>query len=652
MAIKVAQLTYLWSPEIWAVIRSKWFRWSVKLPLLFAIAVTAGLIATVGPASAACMIPRSNIWPLGSADLLINATEELMFPTNLSITLYNEPCNLDIFGVAPESSSLAPGLQGTCTWAKDSLGLSSLLTLPLTFGRWTQSWLLSNSSTVSTADWSIYRARPSVSGSDATDFLQPTLTFAANITPGETLVYYTSPNYVSTSVQAMGLWPYTSTVMFPWVNVDNVYDALSRVELRSSPVWWNLSEPQPSFSFISGQPNVTSISSKGLASIREDLKNIPQTLSAYNSFRFVDLGSNDSTYGMILVSGNATYGSVLPLRGLWLTPVSFQVGWAPSTWQQRINAISSNASLDVGHPSFRKARVSEDWINTINPPVGFVNTTLYNYYNTLLICPPTDGNLDVGDGGCPLLSAFYGGGPTSGMFFLSTLLTTTLAKMTPQPMTCDNWAVRSPIDDTTVPACVADASDLAHYVSKWSMQLYRSGYGYGPDVLAVRISLAILMLYCAITLAHIGYSVGTGLSSSSWDSVSELMALCVNSRVAPELQNTCAGIKLSRVYGQRVRVAATNGETAAATNAMGQNQRQQQQQQQQLAGGGAPQPQQPPAATATHLELLFDSGEPARVSAVVVNEEYGLLVSGCSAGSGRETLNQEHSALRQRTAER
>lgn len=560
-----------------AIIHSKWLRWKTKVPLVFAIAIVATLVAIVGPASAACMIPRNNFWPLGSGILLINASVGDIFPSNVTASQYADYSYCDQRNYGTQT-----GFQGTCSWSRDTLGLNSLLSLGLNIGRWQRTQTLS----LGRGNWSVHRSAP-ISDYTLGDE-QPSLAFSTNITYDQSNV----PIHVSTSTQAMGLWPFSVSTYQPWLDIDNVYDALSRVEIRSSPVWWNLTQSQPSFSFGPTQNNLTVISSEDLLRIRAELKNISFAFAAYNTFVFADL-DNDSTYGMVLVSGNAAFGSTYELEGLWLTPVSFVLGWMPSKWQQRAIDVGSNASLNVEDPGFRRVRVASDWMDTINPWLSNMNASLYNYFTDYIICQSG-----------PNCGAVRGS-PLNPSLLLSALLTATLSKMMPEPGQCDEWAVWTPLEG--IGGCGTDQDRINEYTSQWPMKFYRPGYGYGPDILAVRLSLAILILYSTIAVAHIIYSVWTGISSWSWDSISEIMALCINSRPAPELQNTCAGIRLAKVFESRVRVAATRGVDESH------------------AGQDSGDDEQSPGSKGSHLELLFGSGEQAAVSGVKINEAYGAL---------------------------
>ena len=85
----------------------------------------------------------------------------------------------------------------------------------------------------------------------------------------------------------------------------------------------------------------------------------------------------------------------------------------------------------------------------------------------------------------------------------------------------------------------------------------------------------------------------TGISSSSWDSAAEVVALAINSAPTQHLQNTCSGIIGMKPFRTRVRILATASSTGEED----------------------------------HLELVFgektdDQGRGVRVE---LNKEYGTL---------------------------
>lgn len=117
------------------------------------------------------------------------------------------------------------------------------------------------------------------------------------------------------------------------------------------------------------------------------------------------------------------------------------------------------------------------------------------------------------------------------------------------------------------------------------------GWTYTVDEITTKLSVCVMLVYCILVLAHMIYSVFSGVSSTAWDSVAELLVLAMNSSSTEILQNTCAGIVGKKVFETHVRILATDKQ---------------------------------------HLELVFGEETEATkgsMSSVMINEEYGRLVN-------------------------
>lgn len=112
------------------------------------------------------------------------------------------------------------------------------------------------------------------------------------------------------------------------------------------------------------------------------------------------------------------------------------------------------------------------------------------------------------------------------------------------------------------------------------------GWTYTIRETTIKLAIAVMLVYCILALAHIIYSAISGVSSTAWDSVAEMLALAMNSSPTESLHNTCAGIVGKKAYQANVRVLKTSEK---------------------------------------HLELVFGKiKDPnADVSKLVMNEQYG-----------------------------
>ncbi|KAK0103420.1 hypothetical protein ONS95_005444 [Cadophora gregata] len=91
---------------------------------------------------------------------------------------------------------------------------------------------------------------------------------------------------------------------------------------------------------------------------------------------------------------------------------------------------------------------------------------------------------------------------------------------------------------------------------KLTMKAVVNGYGYGISI-AVVVSIIVLLTYSGIALASVTYTVMfSHITSGAWDSVTELVALAINSDPSAGLKNTGAGISCSRTLERVVKVCA------------------------------------------------------------------------------------------------
>jgi len=80
-----------------------------------------------------------------------------------------------------------------------------------------------------------------------------------------------------------------------------------------------------------------------------------------------------------------------------------------------------------------------------------------------------------------------------------------------------------------------------------------NGYGYGITI-ATLLSTIVLVIYSLIASIYVVYSICFGKTSSSWESIAELVALAVNSQPSAALHNTGAGIATLSTYKQPVGI--------------------------------------------------------------------------------------------------
>jgi hypothetical protein len=82
----------------------------------------------------------------------------------------------------------------------------------------------------------------------------------------------------------------------------------------------------------------------------------------------------------------------------------------------------------------------------------------------------------------------------------------------------------------------------------------KSLIGYAFESVPTILATAILCVYCLYVLISISASILAGVGSNSWDSVSEITALALNSTPPTHLGSISAGLKTLRVFQEPVGV--------------------------------------------------------------------------------------------------
>jgi hypothetical protein len=96
--------------------------------------------------------------------------------------------------------------------------------------------------------------------------------------------------------------------------------------------------------------------------------------------------------------------------------------------------------------------------------------------------------------------------------------------------------------------------------TKFEAKVTVNGYGYGITT-ATLLSTIVLVIYSLIAFIYVVYSICFAkTTSSSWESIAELVALAVNSQPSAALHNTGAGIATSSTYKQPVGIRVSENQ--------------------------------------------------------------------------------------------
>lgn len=91
-------------------------------------------------------------------------------------------------------------------------------------------------------------------------------------------------------------------------------------------------------------------------------------------------------------------------------------------------------------------------------------------------------------------------------------------------------------------------------MTKFTMSVTVKGYAYSLGGATSIAAIIVLLLYCLLVVAHTVYVCLNSRSSSSWESISEIVALALQSRATDYLRNTGPGISTKEIFRSPVQI--------------------------------------------------------------------------------------------------
>ncbi len=611
--LSISQLSYLWSIEFWASITASKFPWVRRVRLFVIVVICILLAATVGPSSAIAMIPRLGNWPAGRTHIWFNGTQSQLFPTNISADDIDTACiNSSMVPISDGCPSagwqdiavLAPFFRydfgpSASNWPNVDVLFFSALGLP-------SSIQLAGKDSLR----SLYLCTPL--GNQCVDSVATTQ-HAAVANALETLGvlwidavhrFEGNPGRISDYITVV----HTTETLQPFVavNCEGVRGLIGGPD-DELPISFAAGLPNSTWNRPGGyeaQVNITSPS-------RLDILNTPGDPSVPRVV-FVDLPSstfNDTTLGAIILDPTSPENYSQPF-----TTCLIGAGWGQSnmnaTEHRSFQALDKSVAStgfqdayeeDITVPYFftdfplQPVYLSKAWADFTNPFLPGFDETIFSAVSTLIT---NSHEFNTMEGLTPedsvdrireiLLASLIANGlsNTASNFTLQGNITRPFY-LGDTFLNGESWILHNQ-DFFTV-----DPQESANW-EKLQVKSFVTGLSYNSDGPLIRIALGILLTYCLVTTVFIAYTSMKGISSSSWDSMSELAALAMNSPPAKELYNTCAGVASLNTYKTLIRVAVTENDSQSEKTA------------------------------AKHASLIFGSGNVESGSTKVkLNEKYG-----------------------------
>jgi len=597
--LQVSRPSFLWSQELWGLITSNETRLFVKVRLVALIVVAVILGVAVGPASANAMMPRSRSLPIGnSTSIWLNATEAELSPAVLDGSTVPPRC-------ADVSGQPGPNFCPSSSW-EVLAGYASLASNVGLVGPSGSNWKTSSPQSLL-----------------GLNFLNQTLGLTGRYASRSMYIDQTCPGCwhasvpVTTQPAAVAealvivqeMWNIVASRPYFIENSSHTLQAkqpLAAVHCLGNNVISDVNDSRP-LPFEDDNLNPFSVASV----TRSQLLRTPGN-AAMPRLLFVDLFNLSSSNKNLQ---NVSLGAVIidsqnPHNVPTFATCSIYAGWAST--HLRSSTASTETMGGITPENLSSVQISTQWAKFLNPTLNRSDTTVFESLTSLLNSGniisdvknnPKGDDQDVAEGN--LAYAYE--------IILAALVTNGLANVGILSTLQGNLSNSTlcAVSGSDPATCIASNSNSNYFEhlddmpKDWIMRNIThsvSCRAYNKDGVVIKIAICVLLVYALVAVVHMFFGIAIGYSSSSWQSVSELTALAMNSPQEPALQNTCAGIYGVRVFKKRVRVVAVDDEEGK---------------QGEKGGSG----------TVGHLQLIF-GGDTQGVRKLATDTEYGHLELG------------------------
>ena len=115
--------------------------------------------------------------------------------------------------------------------------------------------------------------------------------------------------------------------------------------------------------------------------------------------------------------------------------------------------------------------------------------------------------------------------------------------------------------DDVVVFGLGDWTDPAS-LTQYAIRSYEAGYGYDVSTIPVQLSLAVLFIYVLVVASYKIYTLASGRTVTSWDSIDDLVVLALKSRPPEHMQASSVGVGTMSTYRKRmnIRIHSKNNE--------------------------------------------------------------------------------------------
>ncbi|ORY16563.1 hypothetical protein BCR34DRAFT_476003, partial [Clohesyomyces aquaticus] len=554
--------SYLWSKEFMGTLKARFRSSYVKWSLIILVVIASVLFVTVGPSTAIIMRPRLSNWPAGGSQFYLNATEDQLWPQTITAADAT-PGQFDDWAMIPDTVLPFWSQLNNRNPLPEIFELASEETVRQLYPRSTLG-LYKKSWTLTTTQMSCL--------ADAVDRI--------------------GRLWIDAAVGAWLVKKRKYSNRFKWRQ--DVRWSISNVQ---QPLTMTVCSSYGNETFANGifVPKVeTNCGSDGNSLVTESvsftqLSQLDSVMTNYNNpastspaLQFVELPT--AAFGRNSIGAFISFPSSWP-GGKRLLACGVDARWVPSVIQGQRSAVKRISGQPYGPfdllgtcnlPKTRRVIISPEWANSLNPTIHDSNRTVIQ--EIMQDVPETQGsrwkNISTGQNGDKFVVPFI-------EMVLSMLVTNglsrTAASAVPQGILkgCSAGSCASLCSDGDGAWCTAIMpdgefgyrdnqsiftlpanADLSK-MTPFNVRIDITGYAYSIRGTTARLSCAVLLLYCSLAVIHTCFTLWTGLTSQSWDTISEIVALAMQSQPTQVLRNTCAGIVTTTVFKRFVKVGTT-----------------------------------------------------------------------------------------------
>lgn len=552
VAFRITDLGSLLSPELWA---AGGFGHDFKRRVLFvAISLLVMIVAAIcGPASAILMLPSLDWWDVpntryttwSTAHFTLNAEKSQVWPKKIDNSSFDSSCGFDtekfsdncaaggfsaIRSWAERPSSLMSESSWNITMAMNSRevfydrfigGTSKAYKTPKTLSfndtyQWwgdptTQTWSLSQ--TISVPAGSLITSVAETIGShNETSRFQ--LLVNGEDPPAPQAIAACTGIYYNITNELINGYSSLDDVPLPFVRRDMTHGRYRPAQIRQAFESWNSSGRWPLAMWMQAQNEDSDSPSIGAV-----------------MFHAVEKGSEDESasatsrrhWPTLLVSSCSIFAELKPSE-LFIDPTSDRYIHSPSTAIPAQTLDSWIQGPSASRSPMRMVSIDTEWANAALPP----NDTIL-----------------------ALASSSYGSTQTEPLGMATTTLICDAMSRFPYMM---NIGFRVLTPTVTPNHNFSSLANIPNNVTDIHIKRFRYGYSYSLRGYTRRLAAAILMLHAVLALIHAALVFHHGYTSNILNSLTQILALAINSPPSLALENTCAGIGRADTYKNMVRV--------------------------------------------------------------------------------------------------